>query len=95
MNTGLKWDLNDDIVKDMATLGDKGYPYDCCRRLLQMFGDTVLKVLYDNFEAEILVVKQAFGAMFDAALTASDLKTGGGVQKGVREARAASPVGSL
>ncbi|RLN50756.1 hypothetical protein BBJ29_009972 [Phytophthora kernoviae] len=74
MDTVLNLGLNDEIVKGVAKRGGERFAFDCYRRLLQMFGDVVLEIPHDDFEAELSKMKQARLVMFDVELTADDLK---------------------
>ncbi|KAG6609704.1 pyruvate, phosphate dikinase [Phytophthora cinnamomi] len=74
MDTVLNLGLNDEIVKGVAKRGGERFAFDCYRRLLQMFGDVVLEIPHDDFEAELSAMKQARHVTFDVELTASDLK---------------------
>ncbi|KAH7479441.1 Pyruvate, phosphate dikinase 1, chloroplastic [Phytophthora ramorum] len=74
MDTVLNLGLNDEIVQGVAKRGGDRFAYDCYRRLLQMFGDVVLEIPHDDFEAELSAMKKARHVTFDVELTASDLK---------------------
>ncbi|KAL4151822.1 hypothetical protein PRNP1_008760 [Phytophthora ramorum] len=74
MDTVLNLGLNDEIVEGVAKRGGDRFAYDCYRRLLQMFGDVVLEIPHDDFEAELSAMKKARHVTFDVELTASDLK---------------------
>ncbi|KAF4314837.1 hypothetical protein G195_011415 [Phytophthora kernoviae 00238/432] len=74
MDTVLNLGLNDEIVKGVAKRGGERFAFDCYRRLLQMFGDVVLEIPHDDFEAELSKMKQARLVTFDVELTADDLK---------------------
>lgn len=74
MDTVLNLGLNDEIVVGVAKRGGERFAYDCYRRLLQMFGDVVLEIPHEAFEAEISVIKQRRGVTYDVELTAEDLK---------------------
>ncbi|KAF4040509.1 PEP-utilizing enzyme [Phytophthora infestans] len=74
MDTVLNLGLNDEIVEGVAKRGGDRFAYDCYRRLLQMFGDVVLEIPHDDFEAELSAMKQERHVTFDVELTASDLK---------------------
>lgn len=74
MDTVLNLGLNDEIVAGVAARGGERFAYDCYRRLLQMFGDVVLEIPHDDFEAELSAMKTARGVTFDVELTADDLK---------------------
>ncbi|KAL4169600.1 hypothetical protein KRP22_010518 [Phytophthora ramorum] len=74
MDTVLNLGLNDEIVQGVAKRGGDRFAYDCYRRLLQMFGDVVLEIPHDDFEAELSAMKKARHVTFDVELMASDLK---------------------
>lgn len=74
MDTVLNLGLNDDIVHGVAKRGGERFAYDCYRRLLQMFGDVVLGIPHEDFEAEITAIKEERKVTFDVELTAADLK---------------------
>ena len=74
METVLNVGLNDDTVVGLAeTTGDERFAWDCYRRLLQMFGGTVLDVPGDRFEHAIDAAREKRGAATDVELTAEDL----------------------
>ncbi|HIC94708.1 MAG TPA: pyruvate, phosphate dikinase, partial [Anaerolineae bacterium] len=75
MQTVLNVGLNDESVKGMIELtGDPRFVYDAYRRLIQMFGDVVLGVDADKFEAVIEERKKEKGVEADTDLTAEDWK---------------------
>lgn len=74
METVLNVGLNDSSVEGLAALTeDRRFAYDSYRRLLQMFGSTVLGVDSDHFSEALDALKQARGTEDDLALTADDL----------------------
>ncbi|MFC0039114.1 pyruvate, phosphate dikinase [Actinomadura rayongensis] len=75
METVLNIGLNDDSVLGLAAqAGDERFAYDSYRRLIQMFGKTVLDIDGELFEDAIEAAKKARGTTDDAGLTADDLR---------------------
>ncbi|MBL1098255.1 pyruvate, phosphate dikinase [Streptomyces coffeae] len=75
MDTVLNIGLSDDSVVGLATqAGDERFAWDSYRRLIQMFGKTVLGVDGDLFEEAIDETKKAKGVVVDVDLDAADLK---------------------
>jgi pyruvate,orthophosphate dikinase len=75
METVLNIGLNDESVHGLANQsGDERFAYDSYRRLLAMFGKTVLHVDGDLFEDALEAVKQEKGSQSDLDLTAEDFK---------------------
>ncbi|TDD82435.1 pyruvate, phosphate dikinase [Actinomadura darangshiensis] len=75
METVLNVGLNDESVHGLAAqAGDERFAWDSYRRLIQMFGRTVLDIDGDLFEGAVEDVKRARGSDDDADLTADDLK---------------------
>src|SRR5258706_10864380 len=63
MDTVLNIGLSDPVVEGMVKLtGNERFAYDSYRRLINMFGDTVMGVDHHHFEHELSEVKQARGA---------------------------------
>jgi pyruvate,orthophosphate dikinase len=76
METVLNVGLNDDSVNGLAhQSGNPRFAWDAYRRLIQMFGKTVLGMDGDVFEDAIEAAKQAKGTHNDLDLDAADLKT--------------------
>ncbi|GAA2238137.1 pyruvate, phosphate dikinase [Rarobacter faecitabidus] len=74
METVLNIGLNDASVKGLAAIsGDERFAWDSYRRLIQMFGKTVLDIDGDVFAAALDAKKEARGASSDTDLTAADL----------------------
>lgn len=75
MDTILNVGLNDETVQIFAQLtqNDK-LAYDCYRRLLQMFGDVVMRVPSDKFEQVLTRYREMRQVAFDSKLSADDLK---------------------
>ena len=62
MDTVLNIGLNDAVVEGLAKLtGNERFAYDSYRRLINMFGDTVMGVDHEHFEHELSAVKNASG----------------------------------
>src|SRR4051794_18017001 len=75
MDTVLNIGLNDEVVQGMADLtGNERFAYDSYRRLINMFGDTVMGVDHHHFETELSAVKNDRGAQNDTDLDAAALK---------------------
>ncbi|HZX05037.1 pyruvate, phosphate dikinase, partial [Kribbella sp.] len=75
METVLNVGLNDDSVNGLAHhAGDPRFAWDAYRRLIQMFGKTVLGLDGDVFEDAIEDAKRAKGTRNDLDLDADDLK---------------------
>ena len=76
METVLNVGLNDDSVNGLAHhSGNPRFAWDAYRRLIQMFGKTVLGMEGDVFEDAIEQAKQAKGTSNDLDLDAADLKS--------------------
>jgi pyruvate,orthophosphate dikinase len=76
MDTVLNIGLNDESVVGLAKqTGSERFAYDSYRRLVQMFGKTVLGVDGEHFEAAIDAAKSAKGTTHDLDLDAGDLAT--------------------
>jgi len=75
METVLNIGLNDRSVRGLArTSNDERFAWDCYRRLVQMFGRTVLDVPADRFEQTIDAVKLRRDTTSDLDLTVEDLQ---------------------
>jgi pyruvate,orthophosphate dikinase len=75
METVLNVGLNDDSVNGLAhQSGNPRFAWDAYRRLIQMFGKTVLDIEGDVFEDAIDAAKQAKGTSNDLDLDVNDLK---------------------
>ncbi|MBH1933321.1 pyruvate, phosphate dikinase [Streptomyces sp. AV19] len=76
MDTVLNIGLSDDSVTGLAEqAGDERFAWDSYRRLIQMFGKTVLGVDGDLFEEALEEAKRAKGVTTDVELDAADLRT--------------------
>ena len=75
METVLNIGLNDKSVHGLAAMvgGDERFAYDSYRRLLQMFGSTVLGIDPHAFHDKLDALKKERGARNDVELTAEDL----------------------
>ncbi|MFC8306269.1 pyruvate, phosphate dikinase [Streptomyces olivaceus] len=75
MDTVLNIGLSDKSVQGLAQqAGDERFAWDSYRRLIQMFGKTVLDVDGDLFEEALEKAKQAKKVAVDTELEAADLK---------------------
>ena len=75
MDTVLNIGLSDESVQGLAKqAGNERFAWDAYRRLLQMFGKTVLDVDGEHFEHAIEAAKQAKGVSNDLGLDAADLQ---------------------
>lgn len=84
METVLNVGLNDESVHGLAAqAGDERFAWDSYRRLIQMFGKTVLDIDGDLFEEAVEDVKRARGSDNDVDLTAGDFEELVGRFKGI------------
>ncbi|MFJ1548623.1 pyruvate, phosphate dikinase [Streptomyces sp. NPDC088246] len=75
MDTVLNIGLSDESVAGLTVqAGDERFAWDSYRRLIQMFGKTVLGVDGDLFEEALEAAKEAKGVTVDVDLDAADLK---------------------
>ncbi|MDT0451623.1 pyruvate, phosphate dikinase [Streptomyces hesseae] len=75
MDTVLNIGLSDESVAGLAVqAGDERFAWDSYRRLIQMFGKTVLGVDGELFEEALEEAKRAKGVTTDVDLAAADLK---------------------
>ena len=75
METVLNIGLNDQSVRGLAAQSnDERFAFDSYRRLIQMFGQTVLKMDGAHFEEALSQAKQQKGSTDDLALDAGDLR---------------------
>ena len=75
METVLNIGLNDESVQGLAKqAGSERFAWDSYRRLIQMFGKTVLGIDAEHFEDALDAVKQAKGTTNDLALDEHDLR---------------------
>src|SRR5215475_13612687 len=76
METVLNIGLNDESVEGLAKQsGNERFAWDSYRRLLQMFGKTVLGIEGEHFEDAIEQAKKAKGTTSDLDLDADDLRS--------------------
>ena len=75
MDTVLNLGLNDDSVEGLAKKsGNPRFAHDSYRRFIQMFGDVVMEISRDKFEAIIDDLKASRGVELDADLTDHDIQ---------------------
>jgi pyruvate,orthophosphate dikinase len=75
METVLNIGLTDQSVESLAKhAGDERFAWDAYRRLIQMFGKTVLGISGERFEDALDTVKDLKGATSDLDLDATDLR---------------------
>jgi pyruvate,orthophosphate dikinase len=92
MDTVLNIGLNDESVDGLAKQsGNERFAWDSYRRLVQMFGKTVLGVDGELFEHEIDRVKKDKGTANDLDLDDSDLRTLVDTFKGIVQKETGSP----
>jgi pyruvate,orthophosphate dikinase len=74
MDTILNLGLTDRACEGLAALtGNPRFALDAYRRLINMFGDVVMNVHHDHFEAEFSRIKKKHGAKLDTDLPAGGL----------------------
>ena len=92
METVLNIGLSDESVHGLAKqAGNERFAWDAYRRLIQMFGKTVLDIEGDAFEHAMDAAKQAKGTKNDLDLDASDLR---GSSTRSRGSSASTPAGT-
>ncbi len=91
METVLNIGLNDESVKGLAKDADERFAWDSYRRLIQMFGKTVLDVDGDLFGDALENLKEARGVEADTDLTADDWKELVATFKGIIEEATGNP----
>jgi pyruvate, orthophosphate dikinase len=75
METVLNIGLNDQSVRGLAKQADnERFAFDSYRRLIQMFGKTVLGIAGEHFEGALDAAKRAKGSSNDLDLDADDLR---------------------
>jgi len=75
MDTVLNLGLNDKTIQGLIKMtGNERFAYDAYRRFIQMFGDVVMEVPHEEFEAILEAKKEALGASLDTELDAEALK---------------------
>ena len=76
METVLNIGLNDQSVRGLAAqAGNERFAFDSYRRLIQMFGKTVLDISGEHFEDALEKAKKAKGTSNDLDLDAEDMRT--------------------
>src|SRR5688500_7416674 len=92
MDTVLNIGLSDAAVEGLAALsGNPRFAYDSYRRLINMFGDTVMGVDHHHFEHELSAVKNDRGVELDTDLDVEALKEVVDRYKRVYEEHVGSP----
>jgi pyruvate,orthophosphate dikinase len=92
METVLNIGLNDESVNGLAAMGgDDRFAWDSYRRLLSMFGKTVLGIEGELFEDALDEKKKSVGATSDLDLTADDLRGVVETFKGIIEEHSGQP----
>ena len=90
MDTVLNLGLNETNLPVVAKEYGWRFALDCMRRLLDMFGDVVLGMPHELFEAELQADKDAAGIKFDVDLGEDDLRAVVQRFRGVYEAQGKS-----
>ncbi|RLF36647.1 MAG: pyruvate, phosphate dikinase, partial [Thermoplasmata archaeon] len=76
MDTILNLGLNDETVEGLAKkTNNRRFALDCYRRLIQMFGNVVLKIDHEKFEKELERVKEIENVQYDHELSEQALST--------------------
>jgi len=89
METILNIGLSDESVQGLAKqAGNERFAWDAYRRLIQMFGRTVLDIEGEHFEHALDSVKKAKGVRNDVDLDAADLQNLVATFKGIVKAQA-------
>src|SRR5213594_4507994 len=84
METILNLGLNDTTVEGLATrTGNERFAWDCYRRFVMMFGDVVLGVRREVFDAELDAAKSRLGVKRDREVQAAELRKLTDVFKGI------------
>jgi pyruvate, orthophosphate dikinase len=93
METVLNVGLNDESVHGLAAMsdGDERFAYDSYRRLLQMFGSTVLGIEASAFHDELDRLKESRGVANDVELDVEDLTGLVSTYQRIIEERTGSP----
>src|ERR1700730_11711974 len=75
MDTILNLGLNDETVKGLAkSSSDERFAFDSYRRFIQMYSDVVLEIDKENFEHELVALRERAGAKTDAEIPSEKLK---------------------
>jgi pyruvate,orthophosphate dikinase len=72
MDTILNLGLNDATVKGLARRADERFAWDSYRRFVSMYGDVVLEIPHERFEARIEARKAARNVRLDVELDGAD-----------------------
>src|SRR5213594_3543119 len=84
METILNLGLNDATVEGLAArTGNERFAWDCYRRFVMMFGDVVLGVRREVFDAELDATKARLGVKSDPEVPAAELRKLTDVFKGI------------
>jgi pyruvate,orthophosphate dikinase len=73
MDTVLNLGLGDASIDALARIAGRRFAYDSYRRFIQMYGDVVLGVPHERFEASLESVRDERGVQLDTELGADDL----------------------
>ncbi len=74
MDTVLNLGISDAVVAGLiAKTGNDRWAWDCYRRFIDMFGDVVMGVHHDHFEAALHALKEKAGVTHDNELGADEL----------------------
>jgi len=75
MDTVLNLGMNDEVVEVMAEATDnERFAWDAYRRLINMFGNVVMGVPHDHYEAAFDRIKSKYGATLDTEVPTKGLK---------------------
>jgi pyruvate,orthophosphate dikinase len=75
MDTVLNLGLNDETCEGIAeATGNPRFAYDLYRRLIDMFGDVVMGIEHELFDAEFSRIKEEYGAEVDTEVPAEGMK---------------------
>ncbi|MDH5306806.1 MAG: pyruvate, phosphate dikinase [Myxococcales bacterium] len=74
MDTVLNLGLGEKVVAGLARRAGARFAYDSYRRFIQMYGDVVLGVPHERFEACLESVREARGVLLDTDLDGEDLE---------------------
>jgi len=92
METVLNIGLNDESVEGLAQVADDSrFAWDAYRRLLQMFGKTVLDINGEEFESRLDAAKETAAVATDVELSSDQLKELVGQFKDVIERESGAP----
>ena len=75
MDTVLNLGMTDKSVQGLiAATGNERFAYDAYRRLINMFGDVVMEIEHEHYEAEFTKIKKKYKATLDTDVPAEGLK---------------------